>query len=57
MTNGSKDKSAKRRVKVKSLPPKAKTVSGNDAKKVKGGVLEDPYILIATKAPNPVKIK
>lgn len=37
MAKNSKTKSAKQRVKIQSLPTKAKTLTAKEAKKVKGG--------------------
>ena len=52
-----KKQSGKKRTQVKDLPRKEKKLSTEEAKKVKGGVMEDPYILIATKTPKPPKIR
>ena len=50
-------KNPKRRTQVKDLPKREKELSKREQKKVKGGVLEDPYILIASKSPNPIKTR
>jgi hypothetical protein len=55
MAKGRANKGAEKRIKVKNLPSKAKTLTTKEAKTVKGGVLEDPYILIANKSPKPLK--